>query len=99
MSAFSKIPDAEQVFMRLIELKVKTRQEASIAIKDLFRNETLVSDEGAEALVPQRRTATCYAPLIRSRIALRAVIVGRRAAIVDTGSTQGVIAFAGRANE
>jgi hypothetical protein len=51
MSSFSKIPDAEQVLMRLMELKVKTRQEALSAIKDLFRNETLVSDEGAEALL------------------------------------------------
>jgi hypothetical protein len=51
LSAFAKIPDAEQVFMRLMELKVKTRQEASSAIKDMFRDETLVTDEAAEALL------------------------------------------------
>ena len=51
LSAFSKIPDAEQVFMRLVELKVKTKQEALGVIKDMFRNEALVTDEGAEALL------------------------------------------------
>mgnify|MGYP006324533991 CR=1 FL=1 len=46
-----KIPDAEQVFVRLMELKVKTRREASSAIKDMFRDEALVTDEAAEALL------------------------------------------------
>jgi len=51
LTAFSRIPDAEQVFMRLMELKVKTKQEALNAIKDMFRHETLVTDDGAEALL------------------------------------------------
>jgi len=51
LSAFARIPDAEQVFMRLVELKVKTKREALDAIKGLFRNETAVTDEGAEALL------------------------------------------------
>jgi hypothetical protein len=37
--------------MRLTELKVNTKQDALNAIKDMFRNETLVTDEGAEALL------------------------------------------------
>jgi hypothetical protein len=48
---------------------------------------------GAEALVPQRRTATCCAPPTRCRIAPQAVVVERRAAIMDTGSAQGVMAL------
>jgi hypothetical protein len=51
LSAFAKIPDAEQVFMQLVELKVKTKRESLNAIKDLFRSETLLTDEGAEALL------------------------------------------------
>jgi hypothetical protein len=51
LSSFSKIPDAEQVFMRLMELKVKTKLEASSAIKDMFQSEILVTDEAAEALL------------------------------------------------
>lgn len=51
LPAFARIPDAEQVLMRLMELKVKTKQEAFNAIKDMFRHETLMTAEGGEALL------------------------------------------------
>jgi hypothetical protein len=51
LSAFGKIPDAEQVLFRLMALKVSTRQEASDAIKEMFQHETLMTDETANALL------------------------------------------------
>lgn len=51
LPAFAKVPDAEQVLMRLMQLTVKTKQDASNAIKEMFRHETLMTDEAAEALL------------------------------------------------
>jgi len=51
LPAFAKIPDAEQVLMRLKHLKISTKQEASDAIREMFRYETLMTDEGADALL------------------------------------------------
>ena len=51
LSAFAKIPDAEQVLTRLMECNVTTKQEALSAIKEMFKHETVVTEEGAEALL------------------------------------------------
>jgi hypothetical protein len=51
LSAFARIPEPEQVLARLVACNVTTGQEALSAIKEMFMHETVVTDEGAEALL------------------------------------------------